>query len=61
MNPVAVMRDSTPEEVAAAVRECLAAGDARLIVSAGCEIPADTPHENLLAHHRVLVEAGGAA
>ena len=61
MDPVAVMRDGAPEEVAAAVRSCLAVGGERLIVSAGCEIPADTPHENLLAHHRALVEAGGAA
>jgi MtaA/CmuA family methyltransferase len=61
MDPVAVMRDGAPEEVAAAVRACLAVGGERLIVSAGCEIPVDTPHENLLAHHRALVEAGRAA
>jgi MtaA/CmuA family methyltransferase len=54
-DPVAVLLQGTQETVAAAVRACLAAGDERSMVSAGCEVPVDTPHANLLAHYQTLV------
>ncbi|MHB0857274.1 MAG: uroporphyrinogen decarboxylase family protein [Anaerolineae bacterium] len=57
-DPVSVLLQGTPEEVTQAVRDCLAVGDERLMVSAGCEVPVDTPHENLLAHYHALREAG---
>ena len=31
----------------------------RSMISAGCEVPADTPHENLLAHYEALRSACG--
>jgi len=49
IDPVSVVRNGTPEAI---VRGCAACADAvgpRHIVGAGCEIPPDTPHENLLA------------
>ena len=53
-DPVAVMLQGTPEEVAAAVRACGAAGGPRHISAAGCEVPDRTPEANLLAHARAL-------
>lgn len=49
MDPVAVMLQGTPRDVAAATKACLAAGNNRSIIAAGCEIPPGTPVENLLA------------
>lgn len=49
VNPVLVMRDGTPEEVTEAVRACHQAAGARYIVGAGCELPRDTPPENVRA------------
>jgi MtaA/CmuA family methyltransferase len=55
-DPVAVLLQGTPEEVARATRECLREGDARCMISAGCEVPVDTPHENLLAQYHALAD-----
>lgn len=49
VNPVAVLRDGTPEEVTAAVAECHAQAGRRFVVGAGCEVPRDTPPANLRA------------
>jgi len=49
VNPVSVLRNGTPESVAAAMRECHQQAGARYIVGAGCEVPRDTPPENLRA------------
>lgn len=49
INPVAVLRDGTPDLVAAAVEGCHREAGSRFIVGAGCEVPRDTPHENLRA------------
>jgi MtaA/CmuA family methyltransferase len=49
VNPVAVLRNGTPESVTVAVGECHRQAGARYIVGAGCEVPRDTPHENLRA------------
>jgi len=49
MNPVAVLRDGTPADVTAALAECHRQAGARFIVGAGCEVPRDTPPENLRA------------
>ena len=49
LDPVAVLRNGTPEAVEKAVRACHRAAGSRFIVGAGCEVPRDTPPENLLA------------
>ena len=49
INPVIVLRNGTAEEVAAAVTECHQQTGPRFIVGAGCEVPRDTPEENLRA------------
>jgi uroporphyrinogen-III decarboxylase len=47
-----------PEDVQEAVRACMAAGGPRSFSAAGCEIPDETPHANLLAHAATLKEWG---
>lgn len=49
LNPVAALRAGTPESVFAALAECHRAAGPRYIVGAGCEIPRDTPPENVRA------------
>jgi MtaA/CmuA family methyltransferase len=48
-NPVSVLRHGTPELVTQTVAACHAQAGPRFIVGAGCEIPRDTPDENLRA------------
>ena len=55
-DPVSVVQNGSPETVRAAVRECIRVCDNDCIVMAGCEIPRDTPHENLMAVHEALAE-----
>ena len=49
IHPVKVLRAGTPESVTAAIAECHRQSGARYIVSAGCEVPRDTPPENVFA------------
>jgi MtaA/CmuA family methyltransferase len=49
LNPVAVLRNGDPVGVTAAVAECHRQAGAPFIVGAGCEVPRDTPPENLRA------------
>jgi MtaA/CmuA family methyltransferase len=49
LNPVTVLRNGDPAGVTAAVAECHRQAGARFIVGAGCEVPRDTPPENLRA------------
>jgi MtaA/CmuA family methyltransferase len=58
-DPVSVLLRGTPEEVKQAVRACLSVADAHTFSSAGCEVPVDTPHANLMAHYEALREASG--
>jgi MtaA/CmuA family methyltransferase len=48
LNPVAVLRNGTPESIRAALAECHRQAGDRYIVAAGCEVPRDTPPENVL-------------
>lgn len=48
-DPVSVVQFGTPERTADAVRSCCESGGENCIIMAGCEIPKDTPHENLRA------------
>lgn len=49
INPVATLRDGTPESVRAAVADCHHQAGSRFVVGAGCEVTRDTPLENLRA------------
>ena len=49
IHPVKVLRAGTPESVTAAIAECHRQSGARYIVGAGCEVPRDTPPENVFA------------
>jgi MtaA/CmuA family methyltransferase len=49
VNPVSILRNGTPEDVTREVAACHQQAGARFIVGAGCEVPRDTPHENLRA------------
>lgn len=49
VEPVGVLRNRRPEEVAQAVAACHQAAGPRFIVGAGCEVPRDTPEANLRA------------
>lgn len=56
IDPVAVLRNSTPEAIHAALDECHRQAGPRYIVGAGCEVVRDTPHENLRAMARFARE-----
>ena len=47
LDPVRVIRNSTPDAIRAELAECHRAAGARYIVGAGCEIPRDAPPENV--------------
>jgi MtaA/CmuA family methyltransferase len=49
INPVSVLRDSSAEDVYKAVGNCHKEAGDRFIVGAGCEVPRDTPIENIRA------------
>ncbi len=49
IDPVAVLRNGTPERILQAVGACHQAAGPRFIVGAGCEVPRDTPPANLFA------------
>lgn len=49
LNPVAVLRNGTPESITAAIAKCHAEAGSRYIVGAGCEIPRGTPVQNVQA------------
>jgi MtaA/CmuA family methyltransferase len=49
VNPVTVLRNGNPETVTNAIADCHRQAGARYIVGAGCEVPRDTPPENLRA------------
>jgi MtaA/CmuA family methyltransferase len=48
LDPVGSLRNGTPPRIAAEVAECHRQAGARFIVGAGCEVPRDTPPENLM-------------
>lgn len=52
IDPVRVIQGGAPADVAFAVEECLRVAGPRYIAGGGCEIPAGTPHANMLAMAR---------
>jgi MtaA/CmuA family methyltransferase len=53
-DPVQVMLQGTSDQVYQATQYCLLNGGPRLISGAGCEIPDNSPHENLYAQMRAI-------
>ncbi len=49
IDPVRVVCNGSPESVREAIAECHRQAGSRYIVGAGCEIPRDTPRENMQA------------
>ena len=49
INPVAVLRNGTAENVTKAIAECHQEAGSRYVVGAGCEVPRGTPDANLAA------------
>ncbi|RIK83261.1 MAG: hypothetical protein DCC67_06035 [Planctomycetota bacterium] len=49
LNPVAALRDSSPQAITAAIAECHRQAGPRFIVGAGCEVVRDTPAANVRA------------
>ncbi len=47
IDPVRVLRNGTPEDVWREVEQCWLDAGPRFIVGAGCEVPRDTPEENM--------------
>jgi len=48
-DPVGIIQNATPEQIAESVRDCREEAGGRVIVSAGCEVPPDTSLENMRA------------
>jgi MtaA/CmuA family methyltransferase len=55
-DPVSVLYQGNPQMVRQAVQKCLSVADERTFISAGCEVPKDTPHANLKAVDEALRE-----
>jgi MtaA/CmuA family methyltransferase len=50
LDPVKVLRNGTPEQILTALEECYRQAEQKnYIIAAGCEIPRDTPAENVKA------------
>jgi len=49
IDPVKTLRNGTPVSVAAAIAQCYLEAGPRYIIAAGCEVPRDTPAENVRA------------
>ncbi|MCL2813197.1 MAG: uroporphyrinogen decarboxylase family protein [Oscillospiraceae bacterium] len=54
MDPVAVLLQGTADTVEKETRKCIAAADKTSFIAAGCEVPAETPEENLLSMDKLL-------
>lgn len=52
IDPVRALRDATVEAVDESMAECFRQAGPRWIVGAGCEVPVDTPEENVHAMRR---------
>ncbi|MCK9479113.1 MAG: uroporphyrinogen decarboxylase family protein [Firmicutes bacterium] len=58
IDPVEALYAGNPETVRQAVTKCLEAADSNTLISSGCEVPRDTPLDNLLAVVNTLKEYG---
>lgn len=55
-DPVVILKQGTVDIVKNAVTECLKSGNDTSLIMAGCEVPIDTPHDNLKAVTEALQE-----
>jgi uroporphyrinogen decarboxylase len=55
-DPVSVMKQGTVDLIMQSVKQCADVGGANSIIMAGCEIPIDTPLENMLAVHKACAQ-----
>lgn len=55
-DPVSILYSGNPDTIRQAVKHCLDVADETTFISAGCEVPKNTPHENLKAVHEALIE-----
>ena len=55
IDPSSQILSGTPESIAAEVTKLVSECDDHIMISAGCEIPRDTPHENLKAVDNALL------
>jgi len=53
-DPVAILKEGSPEQVYQAALDCLQRGGPKSISNAGCEVPIGTPHANLDAQSRAI-------
>lgn len=58
IDPVSIYLEGTPKLVKSKVKELASINSRTLFISSGCEIPKDTPEENVLAHKEALEELG---
>ena len=58
-NPVSVIRDGNRESITESVIGCYRITNGRGIISAGCEIPPDTPIENMIAYRDAAHDLSG--
>ena len=58
-DPVSIIQDGTSEVIRASVISCFKQTKGRGIVSAGCEIPAETSYENIREYMKVAHEVMG--
>lgn len=56
IDPVRVLKQGTPDQITEAIAQCHREAGARYIVGAGCEIPRQTPTENVMALTRYARE-----
>lgn len=54
IDPVGVILQGNLKDVETATLSCIAGGDTMSMISAGCEVPADTPEENLVLMNSLL-------
>jgi uroporphyrinogen-III decarboxylase len=54
VDPVAVMLQGSVADVVSGVSHCISVGDEKTMIAAGCEIPAATGAENLIAMNDLL-------
>lgn len=59
-SPIEVLLQGSADTVKQAVLGCVRAGNERTFIAAGCEVPAATPPDNVMAVHEALLHLAGA-
>ncbi|MFP4662486.1 MAG: uroporphyrinogen decarboxylase family protein, partial [Halanaerobiales bacterium] len=53
-DPVDILLQGSTDQVRTAVNDCIELGDETTFIAAGCEVPKDTPYENMYEMKRTL-------